>query len=75
MAVIGTLRGRALIRKLPSYYAAGQALQYLQRVGWNEGDYTAQDIAEGRFPANLENLQVIVRRHYVSFVNDTTLMH
>ena len=73
--ITGTLRGRALIRKQPSYYTAEQALQYLQRIGWVEGDYTAQDIAEGRFPANLENLRIIVRRHYLSFANDTTLMH
>ena len=73
--VTGTLRGRALIRKQPSYYTPEQALAYLHRVGWVEGDYTSQDIAEGRFPANLENLEIIVRRHYVSFANDTTLMH
>ena len=75
MPVTGTLRGGALIRKVPSYYTADQALQYLQRIGWSEGDYTAADIAENRFPANLENLEVIVRRHYLSFCNDTTLMH
>ncbi|KAL5488452.1 hypothetical protein ACEPAI_6570 [Sanghuangporus weigelae] len=73
--VTGTLRGRALIRKQPSFYTAEQALAYLLRVGWAEGDYTAQDIVEGRFPANLENLEIIVRRHYISFANDTTLMH
>ncbi|EJD00744.1 cysteine proteinase [Fomitiporia mediterranea MF3/22] len=75
MVITGYLRGRALIRKQPSYYSAEQAFWYLQRIGWAEGNYTTKDIADGCFPANLENLEVIVRRHYLSFTNDTTLMH
>ena len=73
--ITGYLQGRALIRKVPSYYTSEQAWQYLDRVGWVEGDYSVEDIETGRFPANLENLNIIIRRHYINFANDTTLMH
>ncbi|THH05931.1 hypothetical protein EW145_g4442 [Phellinidium pouzarii] len=75
MASTGTLRGGALIRKQPSYYTAEQACQYLERVGYVEAAYTAQDITEGRFPADLENMAVLVRRHLLSFCNESTPMH
>ncbi|KAI5120716.1 hypothetical protein M0805_006423 [Coniferiporia weirii] len=75
MPITGTLRGGALIRKQPSYYTANQAWQYLARIGWVESSHTAQDIAEGRFPASLENLGIIVRRHLLSFSGDSSPMH
>lgn len=74
-SITGTLRGGALIRKQPSWYSAEQTRQYLDRIGWTEESYTAEAIAEGRFPANLENLAILMRRHLISFANDTTPMH
>ena len=73
--ITGTLRGGALIRKQESWYTPEQTKQYLDRVGWKEGSYSTEDIAEGRFPANLVNLAILMKRHLISFPNDTTPMH
>lgn len=74
--VKGSLKNNALVRLIESQLSAEQAHLYLKRIGWSEGGlYSAEDIAAGRFPATLRNLQILVRRHILAFPTEATPMH
>jgi hypothetical protein len=66
----GTLRGGLLIKSVPSYYSASQALQWLSCIGFPE---RFEDVAS--FFPSLENLEHLTRLHLLTFPFENTEMH
>ena len=72
----GILRGGLYIKPKPSYYSPGQLARYLTRIQYTPKEHAEETfIADGNFPANLENLERLIRLHLVAFPFDNTAMH
>ncbi|KAL0961268.1 hypothetical protein HGRIS_006231 [Hohenbuehelia grisea] len=70
----GILRSGALIKKRPSCYSTSQVRRWLQAIGF-PGNWTEDDIDNGRFPTTLENLERILLHQLVTFAYENIPMH
>lgn len=70
----GRLHGDLWIKPVTSYYSASQVVQWLSRINY-ETIFTEEEIALGRFPADLRNLSILMRLHLVTFPFENTAMH
>ncbi|KIL56214.1 hypothetical protein M378DRAFT_89691 [Amanita muscaria Koide BX008] len=72
----GILRGGLYIKPKPSCYSPGQLSRYLTRIGYTPKEHSEETfIANGNFPANLENLERLMRFHLLAFPFENTAMH
>ncbi|KAM6500005.1 hypothetical protein JOM56_005513 [Amanita muscaria] len=72
----GTLRNGLDVKSKTSHYSARQLSLYLDRIGYTPKEHSDENlIADGLFPANLENLGRLIPLHLLAFPFENTAMH
>ncbi|KAF9264992.1 cysteine proteinase [Marasmius fiardii PR-910] len=71
----GTLSDGRWIKKGPTPYTKPQILEWLSVIGYPVTSKVKSQIENDTFPADLENLHQVSRRHYIAFPFENTQMH
>jgi len=70
----GTLHDDLWIKPIASYYSPSQIVQWLSRIN-HETAFTEQEVSSRLFPADLSNLNTLMRLHLLAFPFENTSMH